>query len=354
MNKRIKSAVLILGIIIMFMLINCAQEKSKEEWLNKHLRKMKEISDIGESEKSFEEAKEKMKNNLAMKVVNFINIYLSRLQIPPDDKIGLLIRDELKEHSFTLIDDLKKLIEFRGKYFDKKNHKFYLLGVIPTERLITFLTSAFSKLYNPDIIFQKLIEKYPEIYKAKVNVPSQYTNKIVSILKKNGFAIDNFQWFVEINGEATKIEESSLASFAGPLYTIKAQYVILIKDKNGKLIGQIRSSIGKGVSNSKTEAFNKALANVIININEIEEYVPLIKENITQYLKDIITQKLTTPLANLGDIDRMIQKEEYSSAEATLEKSSITSKEFPHSLVLYLKLQGIKEKNKLLGNPNEK
>ncbi len=352
MKKRKGLTVLIFVIIIMFF-TNCAQEESKEKWLDKHLRKMEEISDIGESEKSFEEAKEKMKNNLAMKVVNFINTYLSHLQIPPDDKISLLIRDELKEHSFMLIDGLKELIEFRGKYFDKKNHKFYVLGVIPTERVKTFLTSAFSKLYNPDIIFQKLTEKYPEIYKAKINVSSQYANKIVSILKKNGLAVDNFQWFVEINGEATKIDESSLASFAGLLYTVKTQYVISIKDKNGRLIGQIRSSIGKGVSNSKTEAFNKALADVIININEIEQYIPLIKENITQHIKDIITQKLTMPPSNLGNIERMIQKEEYLSAEAALEKSSIVSKEFPQSLVLYLKLQGIKEKNKLLSNPNE-
>ncbi len=356
--KRQDSAWLILIFLTpLVMFISCKdkiQEKTKDEWLKNNLSKVEGLYAIGESEKSFDEAKEKMRDNISLKIVNSLREYLGRIQTDFNDEINTLVRERLIEQLSDpkFKENLKNLAEFREKYYDKPNHKFYALGVITTEKLTDFITTNFSGFYNSEIFYRQLKERPGGIYRIRVN--SRYSDRIISLLSKDGLTLDNTRWFAEVVGHSEIVDETSIASLSGPLYTIKAQYLISIKGKNGILIGQLTSNVGKGVSNSKSKALSKAIVNTSIDIEKISTYTTSIKENIDNYIKEWLNKKFNESIADeLGRIQGMFQTGDYSLAETSLEKVSISSKEFPQALAIYLKIQAKKEKDEQISATRE-
>lgn len=303
------------------------------------------IADVGVSGVSFDEASEKVSEQLIAKVNNSVLEFLSMVSIDLTDPIVLQIKDGLRAKLEQLPKHFKGLVEIRSRYYDKANKKYYCLGILAREKVYKQIRSLCNEYYNPDFIFQNLKETPKGIYRIKVQ--SLFSNQILNILSKNGLTADNIRWYAEIVGYTSKVDESSIGSLTGPLYTAKVSYEIIIKGKDGTVIGQIQSNTARGVANSRSKAINKATSQLSIDMSVLNQYIPQIKQTIENYIKNEITTLLQQPaIPEFSLIQRALDVRNYTEAEDYLANARITSKDFGQAITLYLKIQAEKEQEK--------
>ncbi|MEO0088315.1 MAG: hypothetical protein ABIK77_05320 [candidate division WOR-3 bacterium] len=328
---------------------SCAQKTSQTKepnWIKLPTKKLGISSEgyfttVSVSQTSFSNAEEKCKEELSALIYNLTNEYLKRLNPPIKTEFDFLLKDWVEREIKNVLDKVKEYFEVRDKYKNKREKKYYVLGGIQSERLLKMLNENLEKIYEKENLVS-LLKENKEIYRIKVS--SDYYEQIKSILENNNFIIDNEKYFAQIIGTPSYTTTSKLASLSGPLWTIKAQYIIYLKDRKGNIIGRISSSEGKGVSNSQEEAKRKALSEVSININKLNDYLPELKRGIESYLekelKNILPKIEEKTKIYYADALKYFENKDYKSTVILLENLHILNKDFPAGLVLYLRAKG--------------
>lgn len=296
---------------------------------------------VSVSQTSLSDAETKCKEELNALLYNLTDEYLNRLNPPIKTEFDFLLKDLLEKEIKKVINKASDYFEVRDKYENRREKKYYILGGIQSERLLKMLNEDLAKIYEEESLINFLKENR-ETYRVRVS--SDYYEEIKSILESNDFIIDNERYFAQIIGTPSYETVSKLASLGGPLWTIKAKYIIYIKDKKGKVIGKISSSEGKGVSNSKEEAQRKALSEISINVKKLNDYLPELKVGIEDYLE----RELTNTLPKIEektkiyytDALKYFENKDYLSTLALLENIHILNKDFPAILILYLRAKG--------------
>jgi hypothetical protein len=293
------------------------------------------------SDVSFNDAIEKGKNELAAKVYNTVNEYLSRIQIPTDDDVSATVRDALAKRIKETADALKPFVEVKEKFQERSPKGFYVLSGIAAEQLFSQISKALEGFYEPDYLL-KALQESGDI--CRVKVESEYDQEITQELVENGCLIDNGRYYASVIGTSSTVSQSSLKSLSGPLWTIKGQYIITVKGKKGAVLGQINGSVGTGVSNSKAEALDKAIAQSSVDLSNFAQYIPGIKSSIEAYLKERINKLLKRSdeptRFNFASAMQSFEAKDYQNTTVYLEQCSIYSKEFPQAIILYLRAKG--------------
>ncbi|MCS7250625.1 MAG: hypothetical protein N2323_03090 [candidate division WOR-3 bacterium] len=296
---------------------------------------------VSVSKTSLSDAEAKCKEELGALFYNLTNEYLSRLNPPTKTEFDFLLKDLIEKEIKNVLNKASEYFEVRDKYEDKREKKYYILGGIQSERLLKMLNEELAKIYEKEKLLNFLKEN-KETYRVRIS--SDYYEEIKSILEGNNFIVDNQKYFAQIIGAPSYETVSKLASLGGPLWTIKAQYIIYIKDKKGNVIGKISSSQGKGVSNSKEEAQRKALSEISINLNKLNDYIPALKIGIESYLERELTNTLPKIEEKIkvyyADALKYFENKDYQSTLTLLENIHILNKDFPACLILYLRTKG--------------
>ncbi len=328
---------------------SCAQKISQTKepnWVKLPTKKLGIGSEgyfttVSVSQNSLRDAEEKCKEELNALIYNLTSEYLSRLNPPVKTEFDFILKDLIEKEIKSVLDEANKYFEIRDKYENKREKKYYILGGIQSERLLKMLNEELTKIYEKENLINFLKEN-KEIYRVRVS--SDYYEQIKSILEGNNFIVDNERYFAQIVGIPSYEVVSKLASLAGPLWTVKGQYIIYLKDKKGNIIGKISSSEGKGVSNSKEEAQRKALREVSINIDKLNDYLLELKKGIENYLAKELTNNLPKieekTKAYYANALRYFENKDYKSTVALLENLHILSKDFSSGLILYLRAKG--------------
>ncbi len=293
------------------------------------------------SDVSFNDAIEKGKNELAAKVYNTVNEYLTRLLIPTDDDVSATVRDALAKRIKQTVDALKPFVAVKEKFQQSSPKVFYVLSSIAAEQLFSQISKALESFYDPDYLLQALKES-GDIY--RVRVETKYDQEITPKLVENSCLIDNSRYYASIIGSPVTITQSSLKSLSGPLWSIKGQYVITIKGKKGDVLGRFNGTIGTGVANSKSEALDRAVAQSSVDLSNFAQYISSIKSSIENYLKERINKLLKQSdeptRFNYASAMQSFEAKDYQNTAIYLERCSIYSKEFPQAIILYLRAKG--------------
>ncbi|MEO0089126.1 MAG: hypothetical protein ABIK56_01165 [candidate division WOR-3 bacterium] len=349
-----KKVFLIIFLFLLFIFcerldFSCAQRTSQikePDWIKLPTKKLGIGSEgyfttVSVSQTSLNDAEAKCKEELNALIYNLTSEYLSRLNPPIKTEFDFILKDLVVKEIKNVLDKASEYFEVRDKYENKREKKYYILGGIQSERLLKMLNENLAKIYEKENLIN-LLKENKEIYRVRVS--SDYYEKIKSILEGNNFIIDNERYFAQIIGTPSYETASKLASLGGPLWTIKAYYIIYLKDKKGNIIGKISSSEGKGVSNSKEEAQRKALSEVSININKLNDYLSELKRGIETYLEKELTNTLPKveekTKGYYADALKYFEQKDYKSALFLLENLHILSKDFSNGLILYLRAKG--------------
>lgn len=328
---------------------SCAQKISQTKepnWVKLPTKKLGIGSEgyfttVSVSQISLSDAEAKCKEELNALIYNLTSEYLSRLNPPVKTEFDFILKDLVEKEIKNVLNKVSEYFEVRDKYENKREKRYYILGGIQSERFLKMLNEELAEIYDKENLI-KFLKENKEIYRVRIS--SDYYEQIKSILEGNNFVVDNEKYFAQIVGVPSYGVVSKLASLSGPLWTVKGRYIIYLKDKRGNIVGKISSSEGKGVSNSKEEAQRKALGEVSININKLNDYLLELKKGIENYL----TKELVNTLPKIEektkvyytDALKYFENKDYKNAITFLENLHILSKNFSSGLILYLRAKG--------------
>ena len=293
------------------------------------------------SDESFDDAIEQGKNELAAKIYNTVNEYLTRIQIPVDDDVSETVRDGLAKKIKQTADALRPFVEVKEKFQERNPNVFYVLAGLKAEQLFSQIAKALEGFYEPDFLL-KALQESGDIYRIKVD--TKYDQLITAKLVEQGCLIDNGRFYASIIGSSSTVSQSSIKSLTGPLWTVKGQYTITIKGKKGDVLGRMYGTVGKGTANSKSEALEKAIMQSSVDIVQFAKYISSIKSSIETYLKEridkLLKQSDEPTRMNYASAMQSFEAEDYLNTTVYLERCSIYSKEFPQTIILYLRAKG--------------
>ncbi|MFB0508953.1 MAG: hypothetical protein ACETVX_00490 [bacterium] len=325
---------------------SCAGPQTKPGWLALSPGSLVLIDEnyfaiVYVSDVSINEAIENGKEELAAKVYNTVTEYLSRLQIPVDDDVSMTVRDALGKRIKETVDALKPFVEVKEKFHQRDPRLFYVLSGIAAEQLFSQISKALEGFYDPDYLLRALQES-GDIYRIKVD--TKYDEVITAKLVEEGCLIDNGRYYASVIGSSATVSQSSIKSLSGPLWTVKGQYLITIKGKKGDILGRMTGTVGKGVSNAKSEALEKAVLQSSVDVVQFAKYISSIKSSIESYLKERINKMLKQSdeptRFNFASAMKSFEAKDFQNAMVYLERCSVFSKEFPQTIILYLRAKG--------------
>ena len=353
--------------LILLLVINCGDIKStarqKPAWTKLPTGKLGIGSEgyfttVGISTASFKDAENTAKEELGALIYNLLSEYVNRVTPNVKTELDPLLKNFVEKQCKEAALGAKDYFEVRDKYkeqYGKKliffggEKKFYIFGGIKSEQLLREITMRLDKIYEPDK-FLSVLKEQGEIYRVRIS--SRQDDEISSILTADGFVIDNTKWYAEIIGNSNTSSGGTLKSLSGPLYTVKSQYVITIRDKKGSAIGRIYGNEAEGVSNSKDVAIEKASSQSTVDVSQINKYTASLKSGIEDYLKnEIIKSSSKVEVATrpyYADALKYFEAKDYQATLIQLEGMHFLNRGFPEAMVLYLRAKGsiLPEENK--------
>ena len=289
---------------------------------------------------SYDKAADQVKTELGKMVFNLVNQYVAGCRGDTTSRAAILVQEALRANVANLEPGIAGLARIDGKY--RTGGEYFVLGSISVEQLAGFLASSLGEAYDPVAIVAKLKEAKESPYRLRV--PSSLEGPLTEVLSKEGFVFDRNRWYVEVTSTSETTDESSIASLTGPLWTVKARRSIVAKDRTGSEICRLDGGEGKGVSSSKSQATNRALAASAVDYSLLSGYADQMKTRIEDALKEEANAVTRRPaFLGMEQVSALVDRGEFAAADELLAQSQVTSKDFPQTIILYLRTHSAKE-----------